>query len=178
MGDENFSQTSSRVLATSKWAFVVWHLLQGAALQAGLLWVLVGLTWAAFAKEGEAVCVTEGHWNMQCVFVLPEARPPQCQCCQGLRMPFFFCDAQTWRMLSHIAYHVSVNVIHTKIFRCSSWSVSNCYILVLVFSSISSSIFKWFQWFGSCSVTKNIWSSYWMHSFSDCHSAQLICSIS
>lgn len=45
--------------------------------------------------EGEAACVTEGHWNMQCVFVLPEAQPPQCQCCQGLRMPFFFHDAQT-----------------------------------------------------------------------------------
>lgn len=157
---------------------MVWHLLQGAAVQAGLLWALVGLTWAALVKEGEAVCVTEGRRNMQCAFVLPEAQPPQCQCCQGLRMPFFFHDTQTWKMLSHIAYHVSVHATHIKIFKCSSWSVSNCYNLVLVFSSVSSSIFKRFQWFGTRSVTKNIWSSYWMLSFSDCHSAQLICSIS
>lgn len=53
--------------------------------------------------------------------------------------------------------HVSRLLIlatYINIIKCLSWWINNFHNLVLVLSSVSSSIFKLFQWFGICSLAE------------------------
>lgn len=162
---ENFLWTSSRVLATCEWAFVVWHLLQRRLSEAELLGGWPGRRWwdsiwgASCEESKSASCVTdEGwlkQWNLQHVFVLPKTWPPQCWWYQDLRMPFFL----SWctDLKSVVTYYISHLLIHAtyiNIVKSLSWWINNFHNLVLVFSSVSSGILKLFQWFGVCSLTK------------------------
>lgn len=52
--------------------------------------------------------------------------------------------------ISHLLKHAT----YINIVKCLSWWINNFHNLVLVFSSVSSGIFKLFQWFGVCSLTK------------------------
>lgn len=55
-----------------------------------------------------------------------------------------------------VTYYISRLLIHAtyiNISKCLSWWINNFHNLVLVFSSVSSGIFKLFQ-FGICSLTK------------------------
>lgn len=116
--------------------------------------------WGASCEESESTsCVTgEGslwHWNWQHVFVLPETWPPQCWWYQDLRMPFFL--SRHTDLKGGVTYYISHLLIHAtyiNILKCLSWWIDNFHNLVLVFRSVSSGIFKLFQWFGVCSLTK------------------------
>lgn len=56
-----------------------------------------------------------------------------------------------------VTYYISHLLIHAtyiNIFKCLSWWINDFHNLVLVFSSVSSGVFKLFLWFGICSLTK------------------------
>lgn len=47
-----------------------------------------------------------------------------------------------------------IHATYINIIKCLSWWINNSHHLVLVFSSVTSGIFKLFQWFGIGSLTK------------------------
>lgn len=163
---ENFLQASSRVLATCEWAFAVRHLLHRRLWrEAGLLggWPggrRRGSARGASCEEHRRVSSVTGagslsHWNLQHIVVLPEAWPPRCRWYQDLRMPIFL----SWHtdlkgVGTYYPSHLLIHTTYINTFKCLNWWIINFHNLALVFSSVSSGVFKLFQWFGICSRTK------------------------
>lgn len=144
---------------------MVWHLLQRRLSEAELLGGWPGRRWwdsiwGASCEESKSIsCVTDEGWlktvELAACFCAAWDLASTVLVVSGFEDAFFL----SWctDLKSVVTYYISHLLIHAtyiNIVKCLSWWIDNFHNLVLVFSSVSSGIFKLFQWFGVCSLTK------------------------